>query len=86
MKTDFGTIPIEIRSPLTAFDITSLNTYTMIANTKFSASNNNGFQYPSTYGYYKVQLAAYSGVTSAKEVAYDYFVLEPPVDEKLLEF
>lgn len=85
-KSDFSTAPITIKSPATMWDMSSSFQYILLLSTINGGSSNNGFLYPSTYGYYPIQITAYTGPSTAKEVFYDYIVLEPIVDEMLLEF
>ncbi|KAL4456555.1 hypothetical protein ABPG74_000662 [Tetrahymena malaccensis] len=79
--------PITIKPPNTPFDMIHNIQYNMLVETKMSASNNNGWQYPSTFGYYKFILQVYNQVTTLpQEIGYDYFLVKPQPDQNLILF
>ncbi|EAR88802.2 hypothetical protein TTHERM_00262980 (macronuclear) [Tetrahymena thermophila SB210] len=79
--------PINIKPPNTPFDMIHNIEYNMLVETKMSASNNNGWQYPSTYGYYQFILQVFNQVSSLpQEIGYDYFLVAPQPDQNLLLF
>ncbi|KAL4505422.1 hypothetical protein ABPG72_002484 [Tetrahymena utriculariae] len=79
--------PITVQPPNTPFDMIHNIQYNMLVETKMSASNNNGWQYPSTFGYYQFILQVYNQVsTLPQEIGYDYFLVKPQPDQNLILF